>query len=53
MKRFVKYPEKNTLGVSNVYMINLIRRPERRRRMLSCFDELGIKAEIVDAVDGR
>lgn len=53
MKYFVKYPQKDTLGVDNVYMINLLRRPERRQRMLSCFDELGVKAEIIDAIDGR
>lgn len=53
MRNFVNYPKKNTLGLSNVYMINLLRRPERRQRMLSNFDELGITAEIIDAVDGR
>jgi collagen beta-1,O-galactosyltransferase len=53
MKRFVTYPIKNNLGFSNVYMINLLRRPERRQRMLSCFDELGIEVEIINAVDGR
>ncbi|XP_011498095.1 PREDICTED: glycosyltransferase 25 family member isoform X2 [Ceratosolen solmsi marchali] len=53
MKSFVVYPKKNTLGLSNIYMINLFRRPERRRRMLACFDELGIKAEVINAIDGR
>lgn len=53
MQRFIRYPVKDTLGLGNVYMINLARRPERRRRMMACFDELGINAEIVDAVDGR
>ncbi|XP_023246412.1 glycosyltransferase 25 family member isoform X2 [Copidosoma floridanum] len=53
MRRFVKYPKKDTLGVDNVYMINLLRRPERRQRMQSCFEELGVNAEIIDAVDGR
>ena len=36
-----------------VYIVNLLRRPDRRRLMLSVFDELGIEAEIVDAIDGR
>ncbi|XP_058805518.1 glycosyltransferase 25 family member [Phymastichus coffea] len=53
LKRFIQYPKKDKLGFSNVYMINLVRRPERRRRMLTCFNELGISVEIVDAVDGR
>lgn len=53
LMKFVSYPEKDTVGMSNVYMINLLRRPERRRRMQHCFDELGIQAEIMDAVDGK
>ncbi|XP_001608141.2 glycosyltransferase 25 family member [Nasonia vitripennis] len=53
MKPFVNYPEKDRMDFSNVYMINLLRRPERRRRMMSCLNELGIQVEIIDAVDGR
>lgn len=53
MKNFVTYPNKTAIGVSNVYLINLLRRPERRQRMMANFDELGINAEIIDAVDGR
>lgn len=53
LKEFVTYPEKDTLGLDHIYMINLVRRPERRKRMDRLFDELGIKAEIIDAVDGR
>ena len=34
-------------------MINLLRRPERRERMLDAFRELGIEAKIIDAVDGK
>lgn len=34
-------------------MINLLRRPERRKRMLACFDAIGIEAEIIDAIDGK
>ena len=34
-------------------MINLLRRPDRREKMLSAFDILGIDSEIVDAVDGK
>jgi len=53
LREFVIYPEKDTLGVDDIYMINLLRRPERRRRMQRLFEELGIRAEIIDAVDGR
>ncbi|GAB1863997.1 Glycosyltransferase 25 family member [Camponotus japonicus] len=53
LREFVIYPKKDTLGLDHIYMINLVRRPERRRRMHRLFDELGIRAEIIDAVDGR
>ncbi|KAL0101480.1 hypothetical protein PUN28_018958 [Cardiocondyla obscurior] len=53
LAEFVIYPETDTLGLDNIYLINLKRRPERRNRMLSLFQELGIQAEIIDAVDGR
>ncbi|XP_011267407.1 glycosyltransferase 25 family member [Camponotus floridanus] len=53
LREFVIYPKKDTLGLNHIYMINLVRRPERRRRMHRLFDELGIRAEIIDAVDGR
>lgn len=53
LKEFINYPKKDTAGVSNVFMINLLRRPERRKRMQHCFEELGIDAEIMDAVDGK
>jgi len=53
LKEFVIYPKKDTLGLDHIYMINLLRRPERRRRMQRLFEELGIQAEIIDAVDGR
>ncbi|XP_044269786.1 glycosyltransferase 25 family member [Tribolium madens] len=46
-------PEKDTLGFDKIFMINLLRRPERRERMRFCFDELGLQVTIVDAVDGR
>lgn len=49
----VLLPVKDKLGFSEVFMINLVRRPERRRRMNLCFDELGLNVTMVDAVDGR
>ena len=52
LAQFVSYPEQDTMGFDNIYMINLHRRPERRKRMLNCFKELGIHATILNAVDG-
>ncbi|XP_018577272.1 glycosyltransferase 25 family member [Anoplophora glabripennis] len=46
-------PEKDTLGFDKIFMINLRRRPERRRRMFACFDELGLEVTTLDAVDGQ
>lgn len=53
LKQYVEYPSKSTLGFDKIYMINLERRPERRARMEQCFEELGILAETINAVDGR
>lgn len=53
LKEFVVYPEKDTLGLDHIYMINLLRRPDRRKRMQKLFEELGIQTETIDAVDGR
>lgn len=36
-----------------VYLINLRRRPDRRRRMEWCLNVLGINATLVEAVDGK
>jgi collagen beta-1,O-galactosyltransferase len=52
LAQFVSYPERDTMGFDNIYMINLLRRPERRKRMQHCFKELGIQATILNAVDG-
>lgn len=53
LEQFVQYPVADLLQVGNIYMINLLRRPERRDRMYRLFKELGIQVETVDAVDGR
>lgn len=54
LKKFVRdLPMKDTLGFDKIFMINLLRRPERRRRMNACFDELGIEVDILNAVDGK
>ncbi|KAK3739374.1 hypothetical protein QZH41_015762, partial [Actinostola sp. cb2023] len=45
--------KKDKLDFDEIYMINLKRRPLRRRRMMASLEELGIKVKIVDAVDGK
>lgn len=53
VKEFVKLRKKDKMRFDKIYMINLKRRSDRRRRMHAAFDELGLDAETVDAVDGR
>ncbi|CAG9862154.1 unnamed protein product [Phyllotreta striolata] len=54
LKKFARdSPRKDTLGFDKIFMINLLRRPERRRRMRKCFDELGLEVDVIDAVDGK
>lgn len=48
-----KPPKKDTLGFDRIFMINLKRRPERRKRMMACFDLLGLDVTTLDAVDGK
>ena len=36
-----------------VYMIGLVRRPDRRNRMIACLEELNFNYTLFDAVDGR
>nr|XP_033329451.1 glycosyltransferase 25 family member [Megalopta genalis] len=53
LEQYVQYPTEDTLGVDQIYMINLLRRPDRRNRMHQLFKELGIHAQTIDAFDGR
>ena len=46
-------PKKDALGVDNIYLINLERRPDRKKKMDNCFNELGIEYEWIKAVDGK
>uniref|UniRef100_A0A8B9S947 Cerebral endothelial cell adhesion molecule n=1 Tax=Apteryx owenii TaxID=8824 RepID=A0A8B9S947_APTOW len=41
------------MGFDEIFLINLVRRPDRRRRMLDSLRELEIAPRVVDAVDGR
>nr|XP_047911812.1 inactive glycosyltransferase 25 family member 3 isoform X2 [Anser cygnoides] len=40
------------MGFDEIFLINLVRRPDRRQRMLASLRELEIAARVVDAVDG-
>ncbi|XP_006119070.2 inactive glycosyltransferase 25 family member 3 isoform X1 [Pelodiscus sinensis] len=40
------------MGFDEIFLINLVRRPDRRQRMLSSLHELEIEPLVVDAVDG-
>ncbi|CAB3365137.1 Hypothetical predicted protein [Cloeon dipterum] len=53
MAPFAPPPERDTLGLDKIFMINLKRRPDRRLKMMQCFNQLGIEAINVEAVDGR
>lgn len=53
LEQYVYKPGKMSMGFDKIFMINLLRRPERRHRMMTCFNELGIEATIFNAVDGR
>ena len=44
--------KKDKLGFDEVYLINLLRRSERRKKMYHSFDELGLEVKFFEAVDG-
>lgn len=46
-------PQKKKFGFDKILVINLLRRPERRRTMEAICDVIGIDCEFVDATDGR
>ncbi|XP_062865467.1 procollagen galactosyltransferase 1-like [Trichomycterus rosablanca] len=46
-----KHPDK--MGFDEVFMINLLRRPDRRQRMLRTLWEQEITCKVVNAVDGK
>ncbi|XP_055534935.1 glycosyltransferase 25 family member [Wyeomyia smithii] len=53
LKTFVTQVPKDKLSLSNIIMINLERRPERREKMINNFDQLGLEVEYFPAVDGK
>ena len=53
LAKFVVYPESSKLSFSEIYMINLKRRTERRVKMEASMKELGIDFLHLEAVDGK
>lgn len=53
LEDYVLYPEPSKLTLDKIYMINLVRRPERRRQMERSYKELGLQVEHVPAIDGQ
>lgn len=41
------------MSLDHIYLINLERRPERRKKMLKLFDILGLEVEYFPAIDGK
>lgn len=52
-EKFVSYPKKDKMNFSNIYLINLARRTERKEKMDKNLNELGIDVEYFPAVDGK
>jgi len=50
---FVNREMSDDLNVDDIYVINLIRRPERLKRMLKCLEIMGIKAKVWKGIDGK
>lgn len=53
LAKFNKYPESSKLSFSEIYMINLKRRTERRVKMEATMKELGLDYTYFEAVDGK
>lgn len=53
MLPYVQYPKRWKFGCSEIYMINLERRSERRYLMERSFHELGMDVKHFKAIDGR
>lgn len=50
---YVNRPKADKLNVDNIYVINLLRRPERRKRMLKSLEVMGIEAQVWRGTDGK
>ncbi|XP_028394615.1 procollagen galactosyltransferase 1-like [Dendronephthya gigantea] len=49
----VKYPVPDKAGFDEVFVINLARRPDRRKKMKLSLDLLGINGTFIDGYDGK
>lgn len=52
-QRYITYPVADSMSLDRIFMINLVRRPERRIRMERNFRELGLDVEHIAAIDGK
>ncbi|XP_076860430.1 procollagen galactosyltransferase 2 [Brachyhypopomus gauderio] len=50
---FIPPKSQDTMGFDEIFLINLKRRVDRRKRMLNTLEVLGLQATLVDAVDGK
>ncbi|CAK1554570.1 unnamed protein product [Leptosia nina] len=53
LEKYVEYPAYTKLGLTEIFMINLARREERRAIMQRSFKELGLDVTLFEAVDGK
>lgn len=53
LEEYVTYPQMWKFGCSEIYLINLERRTERKKLMEMNFKELGMDVKLFKAVDGR
>lgn len=53
LAKYNKFPKKSKLSFSEIYMINLKRRTERRVKMEATMKELGLDYTYFEAVDGQ
>ncbi|KAI9587920.1 glycosyltransferase 25 family member [Glossina fuscipes] len=53
LKKYEPRVEKDTMSLDHIYLINLERRPERRKKMLKLFEILGLEVEYFPAIDGK
>lgn len=52
-ERFVTYADADAMSFDRIFMINLLRRPERRTKMEQSFKEIGLQVEHMAAIDGN
>ncbi|KAI1280848.1 Glycosyltransferase 25 family member [Halotydeus destructor] len=53
LKSHTSMVNKDKLGMDNIYIINLLRRPERLERMQKTLNVIGLEAQFWPATDGR